>query len=599
MQTLPAKLCSLVVQEWRFKVKIFRFLLLLCLPAFLLSPIPSCAFESKTYHLETGQKLFIPRDDNGLINPWGYFSPRNILTRLDGYVDHVFGFIDLLSDVEFLESLCEEEAERLLDFAIFVVRFSVPKSRPDLAEKYEQEIEELLDLMYEDIDGEEEYQLSSNHDLHSEFVPAVCYEKPEFLLCKKKKKKDKGWFERKWHHFTHWVDKNKVPLVMGGAAIGVLAIAYLTGGGGASTAVAVGGGLVGVIAEDELSPPHINKPGEVRFRDAPPEYVSPPSDSLSQSDSLAVRPFEEPQCSEQDFDTDLSELEMDFEELVEEVERVKEEVLEATLNEPFDDSHTSIKEYVRNLASELAHEIIDDLSEMTKSVGVVGGLVGQFVDENYQESLQETYFQLHETIDRGLGTDIGYLYTQQGKEEAAYLKEKLGVDVLKETDQELASAGLIPPGGTLATGVRAVTKGKGAGPIAAAVAGATIVGSTLNPVVPQSVEQPVSVYQSFNRETGEVSYVGITNNFPRRQLEHLREKGIQIRPIENLPPLPRPDARAVEQALIELHKLEKNGGTLINRINSIAEKNPIKAESVKRGIEILKEVDYPGITGIQ
>ncbi|MCB1073509.1 MAG: hypothetical protein KDK96_10485, partial [Chlamydiia bacterium] len=100
-------------------MKIFRFLLLLCLPAFLLSPIPSYTFESKTYHLETGQKLFIPRDENGLINPWGYFSPRSILTYLDGYVDHVFGFIDLLTNVDFLESLCDEEAQRLIDFAIF------------------------------------------------------------------------------------------------------------------------------------------------------------------------------------------------------------------------------------------------------------------------------------------------------------------------------------------------------------------------------------------------------------------------------------------------------------------------------------------------
>ncbi|MCB1073772.1 MAG: hypothetical protein KDK96_11835, partial [Chlamydiia bacterium] len=380
----------------------------------------------------------------------------------------------------------------------------------------------------------------------------------------------------------------------------------------------VGGGIVSALEEADTSPPYINKPGEVRFRGEPPEYISPPSHinkpgdvgfcddgqhhppshSSNPNDSISTFPFEEPQYSEKNFDADLSELGMDHEGLVEEVERVKEEVLEATLAEPFDDSHTSIKEYAKNLVSEFAHEIIDDLSEMTKSVGVVGGLVGQFVDENYQESLQETYFHLHETIDKGLGTDIGYLYTQQGKEEAAYLKEKLGVDVLKETDQELASAGLIPPGGALATGVRAVAKGKGAGPIAAVAAGATIVGSTLNPVVPSSVEQPVSVYRSFNESTGEVTYVGITNNFPRRAMEHWRQRGIRINPIEGLENLSQYDARATEQALIELHELQKNGGTLTNRINSIAEKNPIKAEAVKRGFEILKEADYDGLEGI-
>ena len=595
-------------------MRIFRFLLLLCLPAFLLSPIPSYTFESKTYHHETGQKLFIPRDDNGLINPWGYFNPRTILTHLDGYVDHVFGFIDLLTDVGFLESLCDEEAQRLIDFAIFIVRFSIPKSRPDLAEKYEQEIEELLDLLYEDVDDEEEYQLSSNHDLHWEYLPAVCYEKPEFLLCKKKK--DKGWFERKWHHFTHWVDKNKVPLIMGGATIGVLAIGYVLGGVGASVAAAVGGGIVSALEEADTSPPYINKPGEVRFRGEPPEYISPPSHINKPGDvgfcddgqhhlptSLSnpndpMFPQEEFQDSEQDLSMDLPESGLNYEELTENIELVKEEMLEATINEPFDDSHTSIKEYARNLVSEFAHEIIDDLSEMTKSVGVVGGLVGQFVDENYQEALQETYFHLHETIDRGLGTDIGYLYTQQGKEEAAYLKEKLGVDILKETDQELASAGLIPPGGALATGVRAVTKGKGAGPIAAAAAGATIVGSTLNPVVPSSVEQPMTVYRAFDESTGEVSYVGITNNCVRRSREQMRERGIEIVPIRGLNDLSQYDARATEQVLIEVHGLQKDGGTLMNRINSIAKTNPIKAEAVKRGLEILKEKDYDGLKDI-
>ncbi|WP_041418583.1 hypothetical protein [Simkania negevensis] len=356
-------------------MKNFRFLLLFCLPAFLLSPIPSYTFESKTYHHETGEKLFIPRDENGLINPWGYFSPRSILTYLDGYVDHVFGFIDLLTNVDFLESLCDEEAQRLIDFTIFIVRFSIPKSRPDLAEKYEQEIEELLDLLYEDVDDEEEYQLSSNHDLHWECLPAVCYEKPEFLLCKKKK--DKGWFERKWHHFTHWVDKNKVPLIMGGATIGVLAIGYVLGGVGASVAAAaVGGGIVNALEEADTSPPYINKPGEVSFRGEPPEYISPPSHinkpgnvgfcddgqhhlptSLSNPND-PIFPHEGSQDSEQDLSMDLPEFGLDYEELLEEVERVKEEALEATLSEPSDDT---AREIARDFAVERLHESLGSI----------------------------------------------------------------------------------------------------------------------------------------------------------------------------------------------------------------------------------------------
>jgi len=56
--------------------------------------------------------------------------------------------------------------------------------------------------------------------------------------------------------------------------------------------------------------------------------------------------------------------------------------------------------------------------------------------------------------------------------------------------------------------------------------------------------------------------------------------------------LSRTDARSVEQALIEIHRLSKNGGTLANRINSIAKSNPIYAESLKRGQELLKTIGY-------
>ncbi|CCB88039.1 hypothetical protein [Simkania negevensis] len=77
-------------------MKFFRFLLLLCLPPFLLTPIPSYA-----YHIKSNHELFIPRDKNKLINPWGYFHPQTILTRLDRYADHVFGFVDGIGGARF------------------------------------------------------------------------------------------------------------------------------------------------------------------------------------------------------------------------------------------------------------------------------------------------------------------------------------------------------------------------------------------------------------------------------------------------------------------------------------------------------------------
>lgn len=84
-----------------------------------------------------------------------------------------------------------------------------------------------------------------------------------------------------------------------------------------------------------------------------------------------------------------------------------------------------------------------------------------------------------------------------------------------------------------------------------------------------------------------VKYVGITSQFAIRYATHLRTKGIYIE--KALEGLSKADARAVEQVLIELHKLEKNGGTLINKINSISKANPVYQESIKRGAEILKQ----------
>jgi hypothetical protein len=56
--------------------------------------------------------------------------------------------------------------------------------------------------------------------------------------------------------------------------------------------------------------------------------------------------------------------------------------------------------------------------------------------------------------------------------------------------------------------------------------------------------------------------------------------------------LSREDARAVEQVLIEFHGLGKNGGTLLNRINSIARTRPDYAALLLRGKELLQSIGY-------
>lgn len=95
---------------------------------------------------------------------------------------------------------------------------------------------------------------------------------------------------------------------------------------------------------------------------------------------------------------------------------------------------------------------------------------------------------------------------------------------------------------------------------------------------------------------GVTRYVGITNDIVKRGQAHLREKGITIDRIEGLQNLSRADARAVEQTLIDYHGLGKDGGMLINKINSISSvKNPTKYEQgLIRGAELLKKAGYEG-----
>jgi RHS repeat-associated protein len=106
------------------------------------------------------------------------------------------------------------------------------------------------------------------------------------------------------------------------------------------------------------------------------------------------------------------------------------------------------------------------------------------------------------------------------------------------------------------------------------------------------------VYQSVN-EAGEVQYVGITSDFGAREAAHLAgENGsglsYQITRIPGLDNLSLGDARAAEQTLIDSFGLGENGGTLLNRINSISPTNDPEfyINSQFRGQELLKGAGY-------
>jgi predicted GIY-YIG superfamily endonuclease len=148
-----------------------------------------------------------------------------------------------------------------------------------------------------------------------------------------------------------------------------------------------------------------------------------------------------------------------------------------------------------------------------------------------------------------------------------------------------AAVPVVPSVGTFRHGARLLGK---ADDVVDLVKG---VGKTVN-VAEEAASGTTTVYRSINA-AGKVQYVGITNDLARRAAEHLTEKGIRIQKL--MGGLSRSDARAVEQALIEIHDLQKQGGTLINKINSISKKNPEYAKQLQRGLELLQEVGYDAL----
>ncbi|MBZ5507365.1 MAG: hypothetical protein LAO78_18045 [Acidobacteriia bacterium] len=153
-------------------------------------------------------------------------------------------------------------------------------------------------------------------------------------------------------------------------------------------------------------------------------------------------------------------------------------------------------------------------------------------------------------------------------------------DSMKQTGEALQfvgeTAAVLDPSGIISA-TQSVSKGKNGEAI-------LMIGLALIPGG-KKAEEAVHVYQIV--KDGKVIYVGITNDLLRREVEH----GTALRHILTMGS--RLDARAVEQALIQHHGLEKNGGTLMNKINSISPRNLRFADYVKMGFDALRSIGYP------
>ncbi len=102
-------------------------------------------------------------------------------------------------------------------------------------------------------------------------------------------------------------------------------------------------------------------------------------------------------------------------------------------------------------------------------------------------------------------------------------------------------------------------------------------------VTKEAVDETYSVYQGFDRTTGEIKYVGITKRDPQiRFTEHknsgdLNRSNLRYEKMPSAANLSRNDARVIEQAVINNKGLSKNGGPLVNRINSISPAKQVAA----------------------
>jgi hypothetical protein len=467
----------------------YRIFLCLCLPVLLLQPMHVYSHELTTFSTAEGKELYVPKDASGMFNPWELYKVENFS------YERIFEFAQLLEEDAFWESLSIQELETLVDYLIWALRMGLPKSHTDLQEKAELEIERLLSIVN---DAKNEALFSLNQNFNFEVLPAICYGHPYFVQC--------GLLGQKWKEVKKWAKDNKGAIIVCAVVITAIVIGAVTGGVGASSAVAVGGALAGG-AMDNTSPPsdHINKPGEVMIQGEFPNPPLPPSMPPASVTYPVI--FNLPSQA-----SSLPHVKEIYDDLEEKTEVIKEDLLSTILEQESTISDKpfweNVLEKTRDTASYLAHETFDDLAKVGEMICDLS-LNRNETKENYQALIDSG----HEVIDNIFHTDQAYLFDSEFKEEIQALNEKLGLDM---------TVGWLPPPGTAAS-----TSG-------AARAAASV-----------EVEG-VSVYRAINEATGEIEYVGITNNFSRRAAEHLNTKGIKIDPIPGLSDLSRVDARAVE-----------------------------------------------------
>ncbi len=509
--------------------------------------------------------------------------------------------------------LSEKQVDEIIEFVVFLTRNGFKDDDLEGKDALEEDIKWLrgepndstLDFYEEEswffssLNGYKGYQIS----------PALMYDfqKPKILLCK-------GWLSKKCKQTKKFVKKHKKAVII--AAVVVIGVVLIVATDGAATP-AVAAGVAAANSNEDSEKPRIpvNKPGEVYVEDYDyqPSYSNVSQENINPPNQEKLIPQPEP-CPERSI------------QLKEAIEKqsaiIKEELSEKIPDEPLNipqvDESTFFSQTAENAkeaGSWIAHNFVQGTTKFAESCGQFGQALDNDPDrrpfnEFFEDDVLPFSDRLHQKIDQSFNTNNASQYGSAARNKPS--PETMG-ELLKDLGKDVAFC-FVPVPGSQLNKVSKISKtakaiyeiAKTAGVIQATTEIATV-GSALTRPAPEQIpvvqepkeiqpipkeKESITVYQSVNPKTGDVQYIGITNNVERRRLEHLRSKGIEIQPLSNISPLSKADSKAVEQYLIEMHGLEKNGGTLTNRINSIAKTNPVKAQAIIRGAEILKDAGY-------
>lgn len=424
----------------------------LCLPSFLLHPLPATPLQTTPNPQET--VLDIPIDEFGMIDPWALLQPENLS------IDRYFAFIELACDETFLETLSEKEFDRVVDFVTTMLRFSAPESDEDLIEAYDHDIEELLEDLY----GDQKWNIAYSYGFDFKFAPPLSFVKTDVSLCK-------NWFGRKSHHFEHWCEKHKKPLIAGAVVVGVVAVAIVTGGVGGSSAAAVGGGIIdNTYREDRKDrgdcTKYINKPGEV-YIDHRSQQIDTPS--LEYKPIQTIEPIFEPTSLEQAQVLSF-----------EKVEEAKLEIAEQTQN-ILETSEKNSVEKAKGIAKTVVSNIVHDIFEGISKIGTVWHEIYSNSDPEGIQAYKEYVAAQHEKIDETFGT-YRPDYTLESQEYAEAYKAAI-IDELGHYP-EMQIGELPPPGALINAASRAATVASRAIGIVAkngsAIGSAAVIGSMID-----------------------------------------------------------------------------------------------------------------------